>query len=95
MHLSQRIEQVGSFGILAVSAFLLFLSLQAWRREREPRMLIVTLAYGLFVLFGAVIFLETTLLGHLEFGTAELLEDSSLFLVLGGLLAFFAAVVRK
>ncbi|MFD1587221.1 hypothetical protein ACFR9U_09515 [Halorientalis brevis] len=87
--LAQTIEQVVSLGIFVVALALATLSAMAWRRERDRRMLVVASAYGLFALYGLIVFLEYFLLPILGGVTVELLEHSSAVLILAGLLAFF------
>lgn len=84
-----EIEQVASFGIFAVALLLGVLTFLAWRRERDRRMLIVTAAYALFTLRGLLVLSESFLASYV---VAENLEHFSSFLVLFGLLLFFAAV---
>lgn len=94
--LAQQLEQLAGLGIFVVGTALLALSLVAWRRERESRMLIVSVAYALFAIHGLVVFLEYYVLaaGLLAFEVIELVEHTSSFLVLFGLLAFFVAITR-
>lgn len=91
---AQQLEQLAGLGIFVVAVALCALSFRAWRRERDRRMLVVTTAYGLFAVHGFVVFVEYYLLsyGVLPFAQVELLEHTSAFLVLFGLLAFFAAI---
>lgn len=95
--LARQLEQVAGLGILAASLVLLGLSLLAWRRERDRKMAVVGVAYGFFALHGLVVFLEYYLVssGVLPFEWVELLEHGSSFLVLAGLVAFFAALTRE
>ncbi len=95
--LAQQLEQVAGLGILLVGLALAALSLAAWRRERDRRMVVVAVAYAMFAVHGLVVFAEYFLLdyGLLSFQTAELLEHSSAFLILLGLLAFFVALTRE
>ncbi|WP_137285750.1 hypothetical protein [Halorussus salinisoli] len=95
--LAQQLEQLAGLGILVVAVALLSLSLLAWRRERDRRMLIVSVAYGLFAIHGFVVFAEYFVLeyGLLPFAQVELIEHASAFLVLFGLLAFFTAISRE
>jgi len=90
--LAQQLEQFGGLGVFLLAAALTVLSVAAYRRERERRMLVVALAYGFFAVRGLVVFLEYELLPYLDASTVELLEHSSVLLVLAGLLAFFAAL---
>lgn len=91
---AQQLEQLTSLGILVAGVALAALSAAAWRRERDERMLIVAWAYGLFALYGLVVFLEYFLMDYLPFETVELLEHGSAVLILIGLLAFFVAMTR-
>lgn len=95
--LARQLEQLAGFGILVVSLTLLLLSHRAWRRERDRKMLVVAVAYGFFALHGLVVSLEYALLEYslLSFEWVELLEHASSFLVLAGLIAFFAALTRE
>ena len=95
--LAGQLEQIAGLGILVVSAFLLGLSLLAWRRERDAKMAVVAVAYGLFALHGLAVSVEYYIIetGMLPVGWAELLEHASSFLILAGLLAFFAALTRE
>lgn len=93
--LAQQIEQVVSLGILVVGLALAGLSAAAWRRERDRRMLVVAVAYGLFAVYGLVVFLEYFLLPYLGAELVELLEHGSAVLVLVGLLAFFVAIAGE
>lgn len=93
---AQQLEQLAGLGIFVVSVALLTLSVIAWRRERERRMLIVGVAYALFAVHGLVVFAEYYLLaaGFLAYEVVELVEHASSVLILLGLLAFFAAITR-
>lgn len=95
--LARQLEQLAGLGILVVSFVLLWLSVLAWRRERDRKMAIVGTAYGFFALHGLVVFLEYYLVAFdvLPFEWVELLEHASSFLVLAGLFAFFAALTRE
>jgi hypothetical protein len=97
LQIAQQLEQLAGLGILVVSAALLALSVVAWRRERDRKMLLVSIAYGCFALHGLVVFLEYYLLAFdvLAFEWVELVEHGSTFLVLAGLIAFFAALSRE
>lgn len=94
--LVQQLEQLAGLGIFLVGAVLMILSILAWRRERERRMLFVSVAYGLFTLHGLVVFLEYYVLsaGLLAYDVVEIIEHASAFLILAGLLAFFFAITR-
>ena len=93
---AQQLEQLAGLGILVVSVALAGLSVVAWRRERERRMLVVAFAYAMFAINGFVVFVEYFVLayGLLPFDVVELIEHASSFLVLVGLLAFFVAITR-
>ncbi|MFB6154869.1 MAG: hypothetical protein ABEJ22_03170 [Haloferacaceae archaeon] len=93
--LAQQLEQYVSLGIFVVAATLAVLSLVAWRRERDRRMLVVTVAYTLFALRGLVVFLEYWLVALVPAANVELVEHASGILVLVGLLAFFLALARR
>ncbi|MEF8783577.1 MAG: hypothetical protein V5A39_04780 [Haloarculaceae archaeon] len=90
--LAQQLEQLGGLGIFVVALALATLSALAYRRERDRRMLLVTVAYASFSIYGFVVFVEYFIAEYVGFGTAELLEHASAFLILGGLLAFFVAL---
>jgi len=94
MTLAQLLEQYISLGIFVLAAGLSALSFLAWRRELDRRMGIVTLGYGMFAVYGLVVFLEYPLLPYIPHATLELLEHGSAILILGGLLAFFFALAR-
>lgn len=87
--LPQTIEQVTSLGIFIVGLTLAALSTVAWRRERDRRMAVVATAYGLFALYGLIVFLEYTLLSVLSARIVEILEHGAALLILVGLLTFF------
>jgi CHASE2 domain-containing sensor protein len=92
--LAQLLEQYVSLGIFLVALGLGLLSFVAWRRERDRRMGIVTAGYAMFAVYGLVVFLEYFLLPYVPYRLVELLEHGSAILILGGLLAFFAALTR-
>ncbi len=89
------IELAVGVGILAIGSVLALLSFVAWRREHEPRMVLVATAYLLFALNGLFVSAEPWLVGAAGPSVAELLEHGSGALVLVGLLLFFAAIVRR
>lgn len=95
--LAQQLEQVAGLGIFLLAAVLATLSLLAWRRERDRRMLVVGVAYLLFSVHGFIVFAEYYLLDgdFLTFQQVELLEHGSSFLILAGLLAFFVAITSE
>ena len=97
LSLAGQLEQLAGLGILLVSLVLAALSLLAWRRERDRRMLVVTAAYALFAVNGFVVFAENFVRasGLLPATLVELIEHASAFLILLGLLAFFFAIVRE
>ena len=97
LSIAQQIEQLAGLGILVVALGLATLSGVAWARERDSRMLIVTIAYAMFAFHGLVLFLEYFLVGVAipVFGNIELVEHTSSLLVLVGLLAFFVAITRE
>lgn len=92
MPLAQLLEQYISLGIFVLAAGLSLLSLAAWRRERVRQMVIVTAGYGMFALYGLIVFLEYPLGPYIPYSTLELVEHGSAILILGGLLAFFIAL---
>ncbi|MFB6102495.1 MAG: hypothetical protein ABEJ73_08000 [Haloplanus sp.] len=94
MTLAQLLEQYVSLGIFVVAAALSAFSFLAWRRERDRRMGIVTAGHAMFAVYGLIVFLEYILLPYLPAASVELLEHGSAILILGGLLAFFAALTR-
>ena len=95
MTLAQLLEQYVSLGIFLVAAALATLSALAWRRERDRRMAIVTAGYGMFAVYGLVVFLEYILLPYVPYATLELFEHGVAILILGGLLAFFVALTNE
>lgn len=94
MTLAALLEQYISLGIFLVAAALSTLSYVAWRRERDQRMGVVTLGYGMFAVYGLIVFLENPLSAYFAYSTLELLEHGSAILILGGLIAFFVALTR-
>lgn len=92
---AQQLEQLTSLGIFVVGFALAALSAAAWRRERDRRMLIVSMAYGLFALYGLIVFLEYYLVSFLPDTIVEIIEHGAALLVLVGLLAFFVAMTRE
>jgi len=94
MALAQLLEQYISLGIFVVAAALGAFSYLAWRRERDRRMSVVTLGYAMFAVYGLIVFLEYPLLPYIPYATIELVEHGSAILVLGGLVAFFLALIR-
>jgi len=95
LDLAQLLEQYVSLGIFIVAAALGAFSFLAWRRERDQRMRIVTIGYGLFAVYGLVVFLEHVLMPYVPFATLELVEHASALLILGGLVTFFVALSRS
>lgn len=96
MTLAQLLEQFISLGIFLLGATLAALSYLAWRRERDRRMVIVTVAYVLFAVYGLIVFLEyIVLVSILPLGTVEIVEHGAAVLILAGLLAFFAALTAE
>lgn len=87
-----ELEVVSSLAIFLLATALAVLSGLAWRRERDRRMLLVTVAYAFFAVRGLFVFVEEPL-GE-AFDT-ELLEHVSPFLVVIALLLFFLAVSRE
>jgi CHASE2 domain-containing sensor protein len=94
MPLAQLLEQYVSLGIFVLAVALSLFSYLAWRRERDRRMRIVTFGYLLFAVYGLIVFLEYPLLPYVPYATLELLEHGSAILILGGLLAFFVALMQ-
>jgi len=92
LDLAGDLEVVSSLAIFLLASVLAVLSGLAWRRERDRRMLFVTVAYVSFALRGLFVFVEEPL-AHLL--NTELLEHASPFLVVVGLLLFFVAVSRR
>ncbi|EFW92608.1 hypothetical protein ZOD2009_07059 [Haladaptatus paucihalophilus DX253] len=85
------LELVVSLGILLLSVGLGTLTYLTWRRERERRLAIVTVAYVLFALRGLAVVLEETFLMSVR---PELIDHLSSLFVLLGLLLFFVAIAR-
>lgn len=94
LDLAHRLEQLVSLGILLVAGLLTWVGWQAWRRDREPRMRTVTVAYALFALFGLLVFIEPTVTRTVSYPVAELIENGAGLFVLAGLVVFFAAIAR-
>lgn len=92
---AQLLEQYISLGIFLVGLVLATLSLLAWRRERDRRMLVVMAAYAMFAVYGLAVFLEYALLPYLPYGVVELVEHGAAALILVGLLAFFVVLLRE
>ncbi|MFB6166461.1 MAG: hypothetical protein ABEJ31_14980 [Haloarculaceae archaeon] len=90
-------------GIFLVSALLSLLTALTWRRERDRKLLVVTLAYFLFALRGVAAllspFVELSLEGPeahpVVVAVAELFTHLSPLLVLTGLVLFFVAFTRS
>lgn len=93
--LAQQLEQYISLGIFVLGAVLATLSLLAYRRERVRRLLVVTVAYVMFAVYGLIVFLEYFLLPYFPVSTVELVEHGAAVLILGGLLAFFVALTGE
>ena len=99
------IEFVLSVGIFVVGGLLCLLSMLAWRRERDPKMLTVSVAYLLFALRGLVSVAGYFFHPLLDPETIHpssptvlvliLVEHLSALLVLIGLVLFFVALVRR
>ena len=92
LDLAGELEVVSSLAIFLLATVLAVLSGLAWRRERDRRMLYVTVAYAFFALRGLFVFVEGPLATALN---TELLEHASPFLVVVALLLFFVAVSRR
>lgn len=94
MALNQFLEQYISLGIFLLATTLTILSFLAWRREHDRRMCVVTAGYAMFALYGLIVFLEYPLRPYIPLTILELLEHGSAILILGGLVAFFFALMR-
>ena len=92
LDLAGDLEVVSSLAIFLLASVLAALSGLAWRRERDRRMLYVTVAYAFFALRGLFVFVEEPLAAAFD---TELLEHASPFLVVIALLLFFVAVSRE
>jgi len=92
LSLGGDLEAVASLTIFVLASVLAALSGLAWRRERDTRILYVTIAYAFFALRGVFVFVEVPL-AHLL--NTELLEHGSPFLVVIALLLFFVALSRR
>ncbi len=89
---ADEIELAVSVGILVVSVGLGTLTFLTWRRERERRLAVVTVAYALFACRGlAVIYEEIAYSGT----PPEIIDHLSSLFVLLGLLLFFVAIMRE
>ena len=86
------IELAASLGILVVSLGLGTLTLLTWRRERERRLVVVTVAYGLFACRGLAVIFEEMIYPGVQ---PELIDHLSSLFVLLGLLLFFVAIARE
>lgn len=93
--LAQLLEQYISLGIFVVGSTLAFFSYLAWRRERDRRMLVVTVGYGMFAVYGLIVFLEYLLIPYFRYDLIELVEHGAAVLILGGLLTFFVALTQE
>lgn len=91
-HSLEILELVSSMTILLLAVALTAFSTFAWRRERDRRMLLISVAYGLFALRGAVVVFDSQFESLVH---AEVLEYGSPFLVAGGLLLFFLALITE
>jgi len=86
-----------SLGITVVALALGFLSLLAYRRERESRLALVAAAYGLFALRGVLFVLDEfadRLLGEGYYLGPDRLAHFTGLAILVALVLFFLAVVR-
>lgn len=93
---AELLEVYISIGIFLVAAALSVLSFLAWRRERDRRMRIVAVGYGMFAVYGfAVFLLDVFLFSYFSDPLVELLEHGVAVLILGGLLTFFVALMRE
>jgi len=93
--LATILEQIFSLGIFLIGAALAILSWLAYRRERDQRMRIVTVAYALFAAYGLAVFVEYYVLGFISARTAELIEHGAAVFILIALLMFFVALTRE
>lgn len=93
--LAQLLEQYVSLGIFIVGSVLATLSFLAYRRERVRRLLVVTVAYVFFAVYGFIVFLEYFLVPYLGSELVELIEHAAALLILAGLIAFFVALTRE
>lgn len=93
LEVAQFLEQYVSLGVFVLATVLCTLSVLAWRRERDDRMAIVAVGYGMFAVYGLVGFLEYALLSVVSYELLELLEHGTELLVLAGLLTFFVALI--
>ncbi|MFB6107831.1 MAG: hypothetical protein ABEJ82_03185 [Haloplanus sp.] len=93
-----------SLGIFFVGGALGILTGLAWRRERDRKLLLVTVAYGLFALRGLAVVLEPVVEFSFEVQelhpsvlvlAAEAFTHLSALLVLTGLVLFFVAFTRS
>jgi hypothetical protein len=94
LDLAQILEQYVSLGVVVIATALCGLSVLAWRRERDPRMGIIAVGYGMFAVYGLIGFLEHVLSPFIAYQLLELVEHASAVLILGGLLVFFVALTR-
>lgn len=94
LEFAELFEQYGSLGVFVLAAGLSVLSVLAWRRERDPRLGVVAIGYGMFAVYGLVGFLEFVLLPYVAYEVLELIEHGSTVLILTGLLSFFVALTR-
>ncbi|MFB6080140.1 MAG: hypothetical protein ABEJ81_03985 [Haloferacaceae archaeon] len=93
-----------SFGILVVGGILSVLTGLAWRRERDRKLLLVTVAYVLFALRGLAVVVGPVVEMSFELQelhpsvlvvVAEAFTHLSALLVLAGLVLFFVAFTRS
>lgn len=93
-----------NFGIFLVGVVLSLLTGLTWRRERDRKLMLVTVAYALFALRGLTVLLapsiEVTfeaqeLHPSLVVALAEIATHLSPLLVLTGLVLFFVAFTRS
>ncbi|GAB6862803.1 hypothetical protein ACFR97_10000 [Haloplanus litoreus] len=92
---AQLLEQYVSLGIFVVGAALAGFSYLSWRREHARRMLVVTVGYLLFAVYGLIVFMENVLLPSRSYPVVEVLEHGAALLILAGLVVFvvFAIVL--
>ncbi|MFB6172352.1 MAG: hypothetical protein ABEJ23_07440 [Haloarculaceae archaeon] len=93
-----------SFGIFVVGCGLCLLTGLAWRRERDRKLLVVTVAYALFAVRGLAVVVAPTVEFSFEASevhpsllvlAAEAVTHLSPLLVLAGLVLFFVAFTRS
>lgn len=93
-----------NLGILLVGGALCGLTALTWRRERDRKLLLVAVAYGLFALRGLAVVVGSLVEVSFELHElhpsllvvwAEVATNLSAILVLAGLVLFFVAITRS